>query len=53
MQTNSNYSNSVHDAVDKTDARQGRRVSGMPTVLALSTMAIVVVFALMLIASFT
>ena len=52
MQMHTNYSNSIHEIVDKTDARQGRRIKGMPTVLAISTVAIAFVFALMLIAPF-
>lgn len=52
MQTNTNYSNSINQTVDKTDARQGRRISGMPTVLAISTIAIAFIFTLMLIATF-
>ncbi len=51
MQTNTTISNSTPKTMDKTDVRQGRRVSGMPTVLAVSTVVIIVAFATMLIAN--
>jgi len=51
MQTQSNYNSDHSQNIDKTDARQGRRTKGMPTVLAISTIAVIVAFASMLIAS--
>jgi hypothetical protein len=51
MQTQTDYNSTHSRNIDRTDASQGRRVKGMPTVLAISTVVVITAFAAMLIAS--
>lgn len=51
MQTQPDYNSTPSQNIGKTDARQGRRVEGMPTVLAISTVIVITAFATMLMVS--
>lgn len=51
MQTTDDYSPSRSDTISRNDARQGQRIPGMPSVLAISTVIVIAVFGAMLIAS--
>ena len=51
MQTQTNYNSNHAQDIEKNDVRQGRRVKGMPTVLAISTTVVIVAFVTMLVAS--
>lgn len=51
MQTTNDYTSDRSETVSRNDARQGQRIPGMPSVLAISTVIVIAVFGAMLIAS--